>query len=147
MLVFALFTIILLVQAPVIVSIFPKENIIFTSTSIRKCLYCMKTHPIQFVLAQFCPKKAMNQSPITNIEYWGSYGPFLSRKSQMSKIQNISCNFFNFQYNHIPLRWLSTTSSTVNFDYSYARIYQSNVEDFDPPTTVIFTSSLTSFKK
>ena len=32
------------------------------------------------------------------------------------------CNFFNFQYHNIPLRWLSTASSTGHFDYSYGNM-------------------------
>ena len=32
--------------------------------------------------------------------------------------------------NNIPLRWLSTASSTGHFDYSYAHIYGLFIEDF-----------------
>ena len=54
---------------------------------------------IYFVLASFFSKKAMIQPPTFDIEYWRNYSrPFLFRKLQWSKIQNIYCNFFNFQY-------------------------------------------------
>ena len=39
-------------------------------------------------------------------------------------------NFFNSQYNNIPLRWLLTASARGHFDYSYACIHQLFVEDF-----------------
>ena len=58
--------------------------------------YCMKSHPVRFVLPQFCPKKAMSQSLCFDIEYSRSYRPLKSKTSQWSKIQNIYCNFFQF---------------------------------------------------
>ena len=41
------------------------------------------------------------------------------------------CNFFDFQWNNIPLEWLSTASSSGHFDYSYACIHHLIIEDFD----------------
>ena len=85
---------------------------------------CLKTNLVHFVLAQFHSKKAMSQPPCFDIEYWRSHRPFLSNKSQWSKIQNIYCNFFNFQYNNIPLQWVSIASSTGHSNYSYGIIYE-----------------------
>ena len=72
----------------------------------------------------------MSQPLCFDIEYWRSYGPFKSKQLQWSIMQNIYYNFFNFQYNNIPLRWLSTALSTSHFDYSYSHIYDPIVEDF-----------------
>ena len=109
---------------------------LFTSTSIGKCLKSLETNLVYFVLPQFHSKKAMSQCPCFDIEYWGSYGLFLSNKLQWNKIQssfivhhiNYS-NFFDFLYNNIPLGSNSTSSSTGHLDYSYARIYKRNVEE------------------
>ena len=108
-------------------SIFPKK-ILFTNTSIGKCLYCMKSHPVRFVLAQFCPKKAMGQAPCFDIEYWGSYGPFLSNKSQWNRIlmyvhrvaltflifNRIIFRFDGFQPHHCPV--ISTVHMLVSIN-------------------------------
>ena len=67
---------------------FAKKKIIFTSTSIGKCHKCLERNLVLFVLAQFYSKKAMSQPLCFDIEYWGSYGPFLSNKSQWNKIQS-----------------------------------------------------------
>jgi len=117
--------IILLVAAPqtfIDISI----KIFYTSTSIGKCHTAMKIHPVQFVLPQFYPIKTMRQALCFDIEYWRSYGPFMSNKSQWSKMQNIYDNFFNSQYNNIPLRWLSTASTTGHFDVPLLCLYPSS---------------------
>ena len=72
----------------------------------------------------------MRQFLCFDIEYWRSCGPFLSNKSQWSKIQssfivhhiNYS-NFFYFQWKNIPLGSVSTASASGHFDYLYACIY------------------------
>ena len=96
---FRLFMIILLVFYKHICNcIHISKNIFLPSTSIRKSRNRLETNLVYFVyLAQFHSKKATSQSPCFDIEYWKSYGPFLSNKLQWSKIQNIHCNFFNFQ--------------------------------------------------
>ena len=83
-----------------------KKNIFYKYVH-RKLSILHKHTLLHFVLAQFQPKKTMSQSPCFDIGYWGSYRPFLSRKSKWSKIQNIYCNFSNFQYNNIPLGWMA----------------------------------------
>ena len=88
---------------------------------------CFKTNLVYFKLAQFHPKKAMSQPPCFNI----CYRPFLSRKLKWSKIQNIYCNFLNFEYNNIPIRLVSTASSTIYSDYSYGIVYQPQLEYFE----------------
>ena len=110
---FCLFVIILLVQAPVIVSIFPKENIIFTSTSIRKCLYCMKTHPIQFVLAQFAQRRQWTNPRllILNIEGATDHSCLENHRWAKYKIFPVTFLIFSiiifrfdgFQPHHLPL--------------------------------------------
>ena len=79
----------------------------------------------------------MSQPSCFYIQYWRIYGSFLSNKSKWNKIQSSFIvhhinyyNFFNFQWNNIPLQWLSTASSTGHFDYSYTLIHQLIVEDF-----------------
>ena len=49
--------------------------------------------------------------------------------SRIKIVSSYGSNFFNFWYNNIPLRWLSNTSLTGQFDYSYARIHQRIVEE------------------
>ena len=102
------------------------KTIYFDNNFNRNCLYAIGIHPIiYFVLVPFHLRKAMSQLPCFDIEYSRSCRPFLLRKLQWSKIQNIyiiSLKFFNFQYNNIPLRWLSTASFTSYFHYSYTYI-------------------------
>ena len=79
----------------------------------------------------------MSQASCFDIQYWSSYGPFLSNKSKWNKIQssfivhhiNYS-NFFYLQYNNIPFGSVSTASSSDHFDHPYACIYYLIVEDF-----------------
>ena len=62
----------------------------------------------------------------------------MAGKSKWNKIQNMYdctyhikyCNVFDFQWNNIPLEWLSTASSSGHFDYSYACIHHLIIEDF-----------------
>ena len=94
------------------------KTIYFDNNFNRNCLYAIGIHPIiYFVLVPFHLRKAMSQLPCFDIEYSRSCRPFLLRKLQWSKIQNIYIVLlwlFNFQYNNVPLRWLSTKES---YDY------------------------------
>ena len=100
------------------------KQIFHTFSPIRKYHKCLEINSVWFILPQFYSMKAMSQSPCFDIEYSGSYRPFLSRKSKWSKIQNIYCNFSNFYYNNIPLRWLSTVWSSGDFDHSCGIVYE-----------------------
>ena len=68
----------------------------------------MKTHLVYFVLSQFCPKNAMSQAhPVLyNIDYSGSYRPFLFRKLQLIKIKN------NYMYHCTTNRHHYITTNT-----------------------------------
>ena len=72
---------------------------------IEKCLYCMKSHPVQSVLAQFCPIKTMSQPLCFDIDYWRSYGQFLSNKLQLITIT--SRHYCVTLLNAIPYQKLS----------------------------------------
>ena len=73
--------------------------------SIGKCHKCFETNPVQFVLAQFHPKKAMSQPPFFDIEYWRSHRSFMSSKSKWNKIQSSfivhHINYSNFLISNI----------------------------------------------
>ena len=122
----------MLVQAPwsfINISI----KIFYTCPSIGKCHTAVKIQPVYFVLAQFYPIKTMSQPPCFDIEYWRSYGPFLSNKSQWSRIQSVyivCCNSSSKALITKPVVPLSTSSSTVYSDHSCAHIYELIMENF-----------------
>ena len=89
--------IVLLVQAPrSFIDIFKK--IFYMCPAIGKCHTAMKIHPVHFVLPQFYPIKTMSQSLCFDIEYWGSYGPFMFRKSKVEQNTNITLTFLIILY-------------------------------------------------
>ena len=138
--------IILLVAAPQTFIGICKQTF-HTYLSIRKCHKYSEINLVRFTLPKFYPMKAMSQSPSFDIEYSGSYRPFLPRKLKWSKIQNIYCNFFNFQYNNIQLRWLSTASSNGHSHYPYTCIYQPIIEDFVTIVLHVLQPNLKTLKK
>ena len=95
-LVFAFFTIILLVFTSTTNFYRNLQKIFFRSTSIRKCHMCLKTNRVHFVVAQFHSKKAMIQSPCFDIEYWGSYGPFHLSGAKWKYLHRITITFLIF---------------------------------------------------
>ena len=82
--------------------------------SIKKCRKCLEINLVYFALKIFYPKKAMSQAPCFNIEYSRSHRLFLSRKLKVEQntkyLHRIALTFLNFQYNNIPLQFISTAS-------------------------------------
>ena len=101
----------------------PTKSIVLQTVIIRKCHNVMKIHPIVYcILTQF--HKEYNVlipfSVILNIRVATDHSCLENCSGAKYKTFTLyRCNFFNFQYNNIPLKWLPTKSSRGHLDHLY----------------------------